>query len=59
MPLLTPLERDHAAVEMIDRPASFEEIAGCLDTIVQLNGLFGGRCAMFDAFSARCPPTGP
>ena len=43
MPLLTPLERDHDAVEMIDRPASFEEIEGCLDTLVRLNGLFGGR----------------
>lgn len=43
MPLLTPLERDHDAVEMIDRPASFDEIAGCLDTITRLNGLFGGR----------------
>lgn len=43
MPLVTRLERDHAAVEMIDGPASFEEIAGCLDTITRLNGLFGGR----------------
>lgn len=43
MALLTPLERDHDAVEMIDRPASFEEISGCLDTITRLNGLFGGR----------------
>ena len=39
----TPLERDHDAVEMIDRPASVEEIAGCLETITRLNGLFGGR----------------
>lgn len=43
MPLLTPLERDHHATEMIDRPASSEEIAGCLDAITRLNGLFGGR----------------
>jgi hypothetical protein len=43
VPLLTPLERDHLAIEMIDRPASFEEIAGCLNTITRLNGLFGGR----------------
>ena len=43
MPLLTPLERDHEAVELMDRPASFEEIAGCLDAITRLNGLFGGR----------------
>jgi len=43
VPLLRPLERDHAAVEMIDRPASFEEIVGCLDAITRLNGLFGGR----------------
>jgi len=28
---------------MIDRPASFEEIVGCLDAITRLNGLFGGR----------------
>ena len=43
MALLTPLERDHDAVELIDRPASVEEMAGCLDTITRLNGLFGGR----------------
>jgi hypothetical protein len=43
VPLLTPLERDHHAIEMIDRPAPFEEIAGCLNTIARLNGLFGGR----------------
>jgi len=42
-PLLIPLERDHAAVEMIDRPASSAEIHGCLDTITRLNGLFGSR----------------
>ena len=42
MPLLTPLERDHDAVEMIDGPASAEEISGCLDTITRLNRLFGG-----------------
>jgi len=39
----TPLERDADAVEMMDRPASFEEISGCLDTITRFNGLFGGR----------------
>jgi hypothetical protein len=43
VPLLTPLERDHHATEMIDRPASSEEIAGCLDAITRLNGFFGGR----------------
>ena len=43
MPLLTPLERDADAVELIDRPASVGEIAGCLKTITRLNGLFGGR----------------
>ena len=43
MSLLTPLERAHDAVEMIDRPASVEEIGGCLDAITRLNGLFGGR----------------
>ena len=43
MPLLTPLERDHHATEMMDGPASPEEIAGCLDAITRLNGLFGGR----------------
>jgi len=42
-PLLIPLERDHAAVELIDRPASAADISGCLDTITWLNGLFGGR----------------
>ena len=40
---LTPLGRDHDAVEMIDRPASFDDVAGCLETIARLNGLFGGR----------------
>jgi len=39
----TPPERDTDAVEMMDRPASFDEIAGCLHTIVRLNGFFGGR----------------
>jgi hypothetical protein len=42
-PTPTPLERDADAVELIDRPASFDEIAACLDTITRLNGLFGGR----------------
>jgi hypothetical protein len=40
---LTPLERDADAVEMMDRPTSFDEIAGGLEAIAQLNGLFGGR----------------
>jgi Methyltransferase domain len=40
---LTPLERDHDAVEMIDLPASFDDIVGSLEAITQLNGLFGGR----------------
>jgi hypothetical protein len=39
----TPLARDAEAVEMMDRPASFDDIAGCLDTIGRFNGLFGGR----------------
>ena len=39
----TPLERDADAVEMMDRPASFDDIAGGLEAITQLNGLFGGR----------------
>jgi len=39
----TPLERDAEAVELMDRPASLEEISGCLRTIVRFNGLFGGR----------------
>jgi len=39
---LPPLERDADAVEMMDRPSSFDEIAGCLDTIGCFNGLFGG-----------------
>jgi len=43
MPIVAPLERDHRAVELIDRPAAFEEVAGCLDTITRVNGLFGGR----------------
>lgn len=43
MPFLSRLGRDHDAIEMIDRPASFEQIAGCLDTLARLNGLFGGR----------------
>lgn len=42
MPRLTPLERAADTVEMIDGPASFEAIAGCLDTIARFNGLFGG-----------------
>ena len=43
MPLLTPLERDADAVEMMDRPASFGELAGALRAITQLNRFFGGR----------------
>lgn len=43
MRLLTPLERDAEAVEMMDRPASFEHIAAGLKAITQLNGVFGGR----------------
>jgi hypothetical protein len=43
VPLLTPIERDAEAVELMDRPASLEEVSGCLHTIVRLNGLFGGR----------------
>ena len=39
----TPIERDADAVELIDRPASFEEISSCLDAITRLNGFFGGR----------------
>ena len=43
MPLLTPLERDADAVEMMDRPSSFGELAGALRAITQLNRFFGGR----------------
>jgi len=43
VPLLTPLERDADAVEMMDRPASFGELAGALRAITQLNRFFGGR----------------
>lgn len=43
MRLLTPLERDAEAVELMDRPASLEEVSGCLHTVVRFNGLFGGR----------------
>ena len=37
-----PLERDHEAVELMDGPASFEEIEGCFDAITRLNRFFGG-----------------
>lgn len=43
MPLLTAAERDPEAVELLDRPASLEEVSGSLRAIVRLNGLFGGR----------------
>ncbi len=43
MPLLTPLERDAAALEMMDRPSSFGDLAGALRAITQLNRFFGGR----------------
>ena len=43
MPLLTAAERDAEAVELMDRPASLEEISGSLRAIVRFNGLFGGR----------------
>jgi ubiquinone/menaquinone biosynthesis C-methylase UbiE len=43
VPILTPLERDADAVEMMDRPASFGELAGALRAITQLNRFFGGR----------------
>lgn len=43
MPLLTPIERDAEAVELMDHAASLEEVSGCLHAIVRLNGLFGGR----------------
>jgi len=38
-----PLERDADAVEMMDRPAPFEDIAAGLKAVTQLNGLFRGR----------------
>jgi hypothetical protein len=38
----TPLERNADAVEMMDRPASFDDIAGNLEAIAQINRLFGG-----------------
>ena len=43
MRLLTPLERDADAVEMMDRPSSFGELAGAFRAITQLNRFFGGR----------------
>lgn len=43
MRFLTALERDADAVEMMDRPAPFDEIAAGLEAITELNGLFGGR----------------
>jgi ubiquinone/menaquinone biosynthesis C-methylase UbiE len=43
VPILTPLERDADAVEMMDRPSSFGELAGALRAITQLNRFFGGR----------------
>ena len=42
MPLLTPLERDADAVEIMDRPTSFDELAGSLHAITRLNRYFGG-----------------
>ena len=42
MPLLTQLERDADAVEMMDRPSSPSELAGALEAITQLNRFFGG-----------------
>ena len=42
MPLLTQLERDADAVEMMDRPSSAGELAGALEAITQLNRFFGG-----------------
>jgi SAM-dependent methyltransferase len=42
-----PLERDTAAIELMDRPAPFDEIAACLDTIGCFNGIFGaGRLTL-------------
>ena len=43
MRLLTAAERDAEAVELMDRPATLNEISGSLRAIVRLNGLFGGR----------------
>jgi hypothetical protein len=37
-----PLERDADAVEMMDRPSPFGELAGELGAITQLNRIFGG-----------------
>jgi hypothetical protein len=42
VPLLTQLERDADAVEMMDRPSSSGELAGALEAITQLNRFFGG-----------------
>jgi hypothetical protein len=42
VPLLTPLERDADAVELMDSPASFDELAGSLHAITRLNRFFGG-----------------
>ena len=38
----TPLARATDAVEMIDRPCSFDELAGTLRAITRLNRMFGG-----------------
>jgi Methyltransferase domain len=38
-----PLERDAEAVEMMDRPASFDDMTAGLKAITQLNGWFRGR----------------
>lgn len=64
MTFLTPLERAHDAVELMDGPASFEEIAGCFDAITRLNRFFvGSRLTLrhvrdlLDALPANRPVT--
>ena len=58
----TPLERDADAVEMMDSPASFDDISGGLEAITRLNGLFGGRSlTLFHVrdLLATLPPDSP
>jgi 2-polyprenyl-3-methyl-5-hydroxy-6-metoxy-1,4-benzoquinol methylase len=43
MGLFPPLRRAEHAVEMLDRPAPFAELAQSLADIARLNALFGGR----------------
>lgn len=62
MPLLAPLPRAADAVEMLDRPAPFDELCHCLDDVARLNGAFGGRLvtlASVKRLLRRLPADGP